>query len=805
MRRSAILVILVCVAISGTVVAQEKAMAKGSAEIPQAGAPAPQTQGPLTRPARAAGLARDESKQGSAWMPAAQSKLESELVAKYGEGQRERARRGLKQVGEFWRAEDGDQPAFEAFVRANFAGDQATLDTTFARFEKLMEQLEGHMQEIGRELRTQADLDLGPMLPLDETFAGFDAGAHVIDDMFRNKLAFVVLLNFPLTTLDQRLNEGQHWTRRQWAEARLAQRFSKRVPAEVNQAIAQAQAEADHYISEYNIWMYHVVREQESGVRSRESAKADSSPASRDEGAVIRRNGETQPPGAKKQPGMEYALETTKPPSQNATAQRLFPKGMRLLSHWNLRDEIKADYDLYPTAPKAGAAGAPVVAQNGLVRQRTVQQVLERIVTQTIPEAVVNNPQVDWNPWTNQVKPAEEKDSDFVPSRDRRRSGSSNEREPDTRYATLQKTYFAARKMDPYSPTAPTLIARRFDENREIPEARVRKMLVDIVSSALVPKVVALIEKRLGRPLAPFDVWYSGFRPKSEYTEAQLDEIVRQRYPTAEAYRKDIPNLLVKLGFSPERAQYVAQNIVVDPARGSGHAMGAAMRDAKVHLRTRVEKTGMNYKGFNIAVHEMGHNVEQTFSMKDVDQWLLAGVPNTAFTEALAFVFQARDLELLGLHAPSAQDEAMRTLNDFWGTYEIAGVALVDMAVWHWMYDHPNATPAELREATVQIAKDTWNQYYAPVFKQRDVVLLGVYSHMIDYFLYLPDYPIGHMIAFQIEEQIKKAGKIGPEFERMASFGSVAPDLWMVHATGKPVGPEALLQATERALGEIRE
>ena len=89
----------------------------------------------------------------------------------------------------------------------------------------------------------------------------------------------------------------------------------------------------------------------------------------------------------------------------------------------------------------------------------------------------------------------------------------------------------------------------------------------------------------------------------------------------------------------------------------------------------------------------------------------------------------------------------------------------------------------------MQIAKDTWNQYYAPVFKQRDVVLLGVYSHMIDYFLYLPDYPIGHMIAFQIEEQMKKAGKIGPEFERMASFGSVAPDLWMVHATGKPVGP----------------
>ncbi|MBZ5567557.1 MAG: hypothetical protein LAN64_06865 [Acidobacteriia bacterium] len=674
--------------------------------------------------------------------------MEGELVAKYGEGQRERARRGLKQTGEFWRAEDGDQAAFEAFVRANFAGDQAALDTVFARFEKLLEQLDGHMGEIVREFRTQADLDLGPMLPLDETFAGYDPAAHITDDFFKNKLAFVALLNFPLTTLDQRLTEGQHWTRRQWAEARLAQRFSKRVPAEVNLAIAQARANADNYIAEYNLWMYHVVG-QPSALSSQLSTNADS------------RAGDT----------------------------RLFPKGMRLLSHWNLRDEIKADYDL----------------PNALAKQRTVQQVMERIVTQTIPEAAINNPQVDWNPWTNEVKPAAEKDSDFKPSRVGDPSHTTNAREPDTRYAVLQNDYFAERKLDPYSPTAPTLIARRFDENREIPEPRVRQMLVDVVSSPLVPKIAALIEKRLGRPLEPFDVWYSGFRPKSEYNEAQLDEMVRKRYPTAEAYRTDIPNLLVKLGFAPERARYVAENIVVDPARGSGHAWGAQMRDAKVHLRTRVDKAGMNYKGFNIAVHEMGHNVEQTFSMKDVDHWLLSGVPNTAFTEALAFVFQARDLELLGLHSPSAKDEALRTLNDFWGTYEIAGVALVDMAVWHWMYDHPNATPAQLREATVQIAKDVWNQYYAPVFKKKDVVLLAVYSHMIHSFLYLPDYPIGHMIAFQIEERMKKAGKVGPEFERMASYGSVAPDLWMTHATGKPVGPEALLKATERALGEIRQ
>ncbi|MGA8490807.1 MAG: hypothetical protein WB711_10315 [Terriglobales bacterium] len=659
------------------------------------------------------------------WMNDSTAKLQNELIAKYGTQQSVRLDRGLHQVAEFWRVDDGDAAVFEDFVRTNFAGDQATLNIMFDRFQSLLEQLDGHMHEINRAFNQQSDLDLGPLLPFDEVFAGYDPSAHVLDDFFNNKLAFTVLLNFPLTTLDERLKEGPTWSRRQWAEVRLAQRFDKRIPADVQLSIAQAGAQAGQYIAQYNIWMYHLV---------------------------------------------------------DAQGQHLFPPKMRLLSHWNLRDEIKADY----SDPQSGAA-----------KQRMIQQVMERIVTQTIPQVVINNPAVDWNPYTNEVKPAAVKDSDATTANN---FPITNAPEPDTRYATLLNDFRASRKADPYSPTAPTLIDRRFEEDREIPEAQVKAMLEQVVSSPLVAQTAQLIQVRLGRPLEPFDIWYNGFRPGSQYTEAQLDEIVAKKYPTAEAYQKDIPNLLMKLGFAPDRARYVASNIIVDPARGSGHAMGAGMRSEKAHLRTRVEQTGMNYKGFNIAVHEMGHNVEQTFSLNDIDYTLLQGVPNTAFTEALAFVFQGHDLELLGLPAPDAKSQAEKTLNDFWGTYEIAGVALVDMAVWHWMYDHPQATAQQLDAATVQISKDIWNRYYAPVFHRNDVVLLGIYSHMIDSFLYLPDYPIGHMIAFQIEEQMKKAGSIGPEFERMAKMGRITPDLWMERATGKPVGPEALLEATQRAL-----
>lgn len=667
--------------------------------------------------------------QDLSWMNASKATLEKELVQKYGDSQRERIQRGLNQTASLWRAEDGDAATYEEFVRTNFAGDQTTLDAMFNRFEYLLEQLNGHLTEIGREFRQQADLELGTIYPFDETFAAYDVSAHLADDFFENKLAFTVLLNFPLTTLDERLTKGETWSRRQWAEVRLAQRFSTRVPSDVNLAIAKASAEADRYIAEYNIWMHHLLNEK---------------------------------------------------------GERLFPAKMRLLSHWNLRDEIKSNYS---------------VEKVGLAKQRMIQKVMERIVDQTIPEVVVNNPYVDWNPFTNEVTPAAVNDADSPAPPDMK---VTNAPEPDTRYATLLNTFLASKKADPYSPTTPTLIARRFELNREIPEARMKAMLEQVLSSPLVKDVAKLIKKRLNRSLEPFDIWYNGFKPQGKYSPEELDAIVAKKYPTAEAYKADMPNLLTKLGFTGEKAQYLADNIIVDPARGSGHAMSAGMRSEKTHLRTRVEKTGMNYKGYNIAVHEMGHNVEQTFSLNNIDHTLVAGVPNTAFTEALAFVFQGHDLELLGLTAPDAKSEALKTLNDFWGTYEISGVALVDMAVWHWMYEHPNGTPAELKAATIQISKDIWNKFYAPVFNKKDVTLLGIYSHMIHSFLYLPDYPIGHLIAHQIEEQMKKAGSIGSEFERMTKSGSIAPDLWMKTATGAPVGAEAMLEATERALKEVK-
>jgi hypothetical protein len=629
--------------------------------------------------------------------------------------------RGVTQTAALWRASDGD---LTAFCLDQFLPDQAARDRLFERLQEVNEQVRGHFLELGRTTRWHTEVDTGPIGAVEPLLASYNPGAHVTEDMFKSKVAFAALLNFPLTTLADRIKDGETYSRRQWAEARLTGKFDTRIPGALLQARSATEAAADQYIAGYYLWMHHVLAED---------------------------------------------------------GKRLFPKGKHLITHWNLRDELKANY----------------ADADGLAKQRTIVKVMERIVTQSIPKAVIDNPNLDWNPFTNTVVAA-----DGATIEDEGKSKPkdvSDTREPDSRFEQVKAHLAAGRAIDPFAPIAPTLIDRAF-ESAEMPEERVRAMLVEILESPLAAAAAKEMATKLGRNLEPSDIWYEFGADTGP--ETALDAITTKKYPNAAAFEKDIPRILRDLGFSAERAKYVAEHITVDPSRGAGHAMGAERRGDKAHLRTRVEPTGMTYKGYNIAVHELGHNVEQTFSLYDIDHTLLAGVPNTAFTEALAFLFQARNLELLGKPAPGGEAERMRVLDDYWNTREIAGSSLVELDVWHWLYEHPTATATEIRDATVKIAQDTWNKYYAPTLGGKDVPLLGIYSHTITSPLYLFNYVLGHLIAFQVEEHVagKDAATFAKEFERVCRLGAILPDAWMKQATGKPVTTQPLLDATKRAL-----
>ena len=653
--------------------------------------------------------------------------VKSRLRELHGDGEAERIDRGVDQVLRFWRREDGGDDELKSFVEAEFVPTGEMLDLTFERFEFFLERTGGYLNSLNRDLRRGADLDLGPMLSLDRRLSAYNPAAHLLDDFFANKIAFVALLNFPLSTLSEQLARGVGWTRRQWAEARLAENFSTRVPAEVSQRISAARSTADSYINDYNIHLHHVLTED---------------------------------------------------------GRRLFPEGLRHISHWGLRDELKARYQ----------------DPEGLEKQRLLKTVFDRIVRQEIPAAVVDSPRFDWTPQTNAVGPAAvgEAAGSAPPS------GDLDAREPDERYRHWIGLFQALRGADPYYPDDPTFIDRRFNRSRQIPEAEVRELLETILGSALGRRTGEIVRRRLGRDLEAFDIWYVGFKPRGGYTEEDLDARTRARFPTTEVFAAELPRILEDLGFTPERARFVAERTVIEPSRGAGHALGASRRDDKAHLRTRVGSKGLDFQGYNVAMHELGHTVEQVFSVSTIDHTLLQGVPNIACTEAMAFMFQHRDLELLGLANPDPNAPHLHVLDTFWNTREIAGVSLIDMRAWRWLYDHPDAAPAELRQAVLEISRDVWNRYFADVFGHRDETLLAVYSHLVDAAMYTPDYTIGHVIAFQIEQYFKVyEGRLGDEFERICQLGALTPDLWMRQAVGSPISAEPLLQATAAALDAV--
>jgi hypothetical protein len=224
------------------------------------------------------------------------------------------------------------------------------------------------------------------------------------------------------------------------------------------------------------------------------------------------------------------------------------------------------------------------------------------------------------------------------------------------------------------------------------------------------------------------------------------------------------------------------------------------MKGAKVYLRTRFEKDGLNYKGFRIGMHEIGHMIEQNVSTYMTDYYLLKGIPCSPYTEAMADLMAYRSLVGLGINPEySDREKQGNALAAFWFVCEMGSEALHEIRVWHWLYEHPDATVEELKKATIDIAKDIWNQYFADIFGVKDVPIFAIYNHFISGALYLHSYPLGNIVLMQLEEHFEGKDFAG-EMIRVCKIGKLTPDLWMIKATGEPLSSEPLLNATRKAL-----
>jgi hypothetical protein len=457
--------------------------------------------------------------------------------------------------------------------------------------------------------------------------------------------------------------------------------------------------------------------------------------------------------------------------------QILFPDELRLNSHHGLREEIRAQY----TNPE------------GWKRQEIIYHVILRIIDQSVPEKVINSQNYFWDPENNLVY--EHNNGNYKQI--------TFKSEVDTRYYHFLQAVNNRKKLDPYYPQKPTVMDRTF-AGSQLPEERVMEILTTVLASPEAKDVALLISKRIGRGLRPYDMWYNGFQAQGKFSEKKLTDKLKEKYPKPQDFENDIANILMRLGFSEKRAKSLQAHIAVDPVRTGGHASGAAMRGDKAHLRTVFQSDGLDYKGYRVAMHELGHCVVQNLALNDIDYYFLRGLPTGSFHEGIADLFAYRNIKALGLAGDDPLTKQMNTLAIFWYVYEKCGDALTDIKVWHWLYDHPEATPADLKSAVINIAKDVWNEYYAPVFGVQDSPILSIYNHMVTGSLYLYNYALGNTSLLQLEEYLQ--GKnLEEELARFCASGRLTPDLWMQIAVGHEFSAEPLLKATRKAIPVIGE
>ncbi len=628
------------------------------------------------------------------------------LVSAHGEEIRERATEGVRQIAEVWRESDGDADAFRQFVVDRFAATPERRRELLGRVEDMWYQLYGHLGQMRRMLMRWRDLDACEDPGIDDLLYAFTPAPDVAEELYRSKPALVVLLNFPRHTVEQKLADGPIWSEEEWTCVSAADAVPRRIPKEVNDKAREVHTRAQKFVAEFHVPVDCI---------------------------------------------------------QDASGQRPFPPGRKLLAHWLIRDELRSYYG----------------NEDGLPKQRLLAKVMGRHVEGSIPAAVMRGEAERWRPFTNEVDGAPP-EALVGPER----------------YATWRTTYELARETDPYYPDYPRHVERALEMNLQMPVKRVEGLLRNLLSATVRHEVMGYVAGRLKRPLEPFDIYYCDLMPAEPAQE--LDAAVEARFPTFKSFQEKLPDVLRELGFEEATADFLAAHIQVDPARGCGHASPAGLCQYPSFLRTNRVGGKLNWAGLDCTMHELGHTIEQVFTLHRTPRVGLKGIPHTSITEAFAFTFQVLARDVVGMERPKGFEHA-DMLREFLNAVEIAGPALVDLLAWQWMYEKGEFTPDELREFTVTTADIVWREYFEPYFGPDENHLMGAYQHMVGGMLYLPNYVVGHVIAHQIRAHLQ-GKELAVEVERMCSQPNTSVPLWMQQAVGSDVDEMKLIEDVRKVM-----
>jgi len=153
------------------------------------------------------------------------------LVAKYGAQERARMNICVPQAASYWSKSDGSVDEFYSFCLDNFIADKEKLSDYLLFIEKTFE--ECNMDYIHKMILPA----VFSKPDYYKFFRLYRPEQHFSEDMFNSKIAFVVLLNFPIVSLEDMSRKNYFWMKEftgdDWAAFRLVRKFTLRIPAKV--------------------------------------------------------------------------------------------------------------------------------------------------------------------------------------------------------------------------------------------------------------------------------------------------------------------------------------------------------------------------------------------------------------------------------------------------------------------------------------------------------------------------------------------------------------------------------------------
>lgn len=635
------------------------------------------------------------------------------LVERHGQQEAERIRAGVSRVAQRWRASDGSGEEFLNFCRDFYMSKPADRKRLLARLETVITTTRGHMREISREAGQWAELAGDRIAGVDELLAAFDPAPDLAEQLYAQRVAFLLLLNFETPTLETMQREGAGWSMDQWVAARLTRGLPPRIPGEVQTAAGRKYNAAKQWI---------------------------------------------------------YSMHPHVGSMVDADGRRLYDPGTTLLPHWKLRDEAILAY------------GTP----DALARQRALMWCMRRSIDGTLPKVLLErDPDEPWDPQANTIGGQPVAETIGL-----------------VRYEHWLELFHAEQLRDPYYPEYPTALARSWELDREIPPERAEQVLVDLLRAPVRKRLYAFLRDRLGRPLEPHDVYFS--RPFKRAPVEELDAAVARRFQGIDDFARQLPTILCEIGFPGAEADWLAARIRVERSRDAGHCSPPGLPEYGPWLTTSLNRGRFDFAAYGTATHELGHAVESAVSVSRAPRPALRGVPGSCAVESVANIFCDTRFKLVDVRL-STEDIApldQMTVESMLASCQMAGPALLELRTWQWLYEHPDTSAAQLRDAVLRIASDIWGEFFEPYFGPDPYYLPAAYQHMIGYPLYLANYVLSDLALQQMRAYVR--GKdVASELMRMYTIGRLTPDIWMERAVGAPLSAEPLLQDAVRVLRRL--